>query len=161
MNRRPHHAREHEWFLADGEQPPLAAHLLTPRALYTHHGIYVGNGRVIHYAGCARGPWRGPVEIVSLERFARGRGIWVRCDASRFDRREVVERALSRLGERSYRILTNNCEHFCAWAMRDERRSRQVERYRAAPRAAWLAITGAVAREATERVDLQAQDGAR
>jgi Lecithin retinol acyltransferase len=32
--------------LQRGEEPPLAAHLITPRALYTHHGIYVGNGRV-------------------------------------------------------------------------------------------------------------------
>ena len=151
MNERSHHAREHEWFLADGEEPPLASHLVTPRALYTHHGIYLGKGRVIHYAGFAHGLWRGPVEVVSIERFARGRGIRVRCDASRFDRREIVERALSRLGERSYRFLTNNCEHFCAWAMRDERRSRQVERFRAAPRAAGRAI-GRVVRHELERL---------
>ena len=25
--------------------------------------------------------------------------------------------ARSRLGERSYRILTNNCEHFCEWCL--------------------------------------------
>ena len=36
---------------------PLGAHLVTPRRGYTHHGIYVGNGIVIHYAGSpARAP---------------------------------------------------------------------------------------------------------
>jgi hypothetical protein len=53
----------------------------------------------------------------------------------------VVERVRSRLGERRYRVLTNNCEHFCAWALRDERRSRQVERLRATPRALGRAIS--------------------
>ena len=120
--------------LRSGQEPPLAAHLITPRTLYTHHGIYVGNGRVIHYAGLAYGWRRGPVEIVSLERFAHGNDIWIRQDPRRFDPRAVVERALSRLGERGYRILTNNCEHFCAWALRDENRSSQVDRLRAVSR---------------------------
>ena len=46
----------------------------------------------------------------------------------------MVERARTRLGERSYRVLTNNCEHLCAWALRGESRSRQVDRLRAIPR---------------------------
>jgi hypothetical protein len=132
-----------DWLLAAGEEPPLAAHLVSPRTVYSHHGVYVGNGRVIHYAGLAHGLWRGPVEDVSLEGFAHGRGIRVRHDPPRFDRCEVVERARSRLGERSYRILTNNCEHFCAWALRGESRSAQIERLRATPRALWRAVCDA------------------
>lgn len=111
-----------------GEEPALASHLVTARALYSHHGIYVGNRRVIHYAGPSHGLCRGPVEEVSLEYFAHGRGIRVRHDRPRFDRREVVARARSRLGERSYRILTNNCEHFCEWCLNGASRSTQVER---------------------------------
>jgi hypothetical protein len=110
-----------------GEEPALACHLVTARTLYSHHGIYVGNGRVIHYAGLSHGLRRGPVEDVSLEYFAHGRGIRVRHDRPRFDRREVVARARSRLGEPSYRILTNNCEHFCEWCLNGASRSRQVE----------------------------------
>src|SRR5215468_4539022 len=109
--------------LRPGEEPPLASHLITPRALYTHHGIYVGNGRVIHYAGLAYGWRRGAVEDVPIERFAHGHNIRVRRDPRCFDPRAVVERARSRLGERGYRILTNNCEHFCSWALSDESRS--------------------------------------
>ena len=139
MFRRTNHACLIDSLLGPSE-PPLAAHLVTPRALYTHHGIYVGNGRVVHYAGLAYGWWRGPVEDVSLERFASGHAIRVLHDRRRFDRRAVVERARSRLGERRYRVLTNNCEHFCAWALRDECCSWQVERVLRVPRAAWRAL---------------------
>lgn len=105
----------------------MAAHLLTSRRIYTHHGLYVGGNRVIHYAGFSEGLHRGPVEEVSLERFAHGRGIRVRAEASRFDREEVLRRARRRLGERRYRVLSNNCEHFCEWCLRGESRSSQVE----------------------------------
>ena len=32
-------------------QIPLGAHLVTPRCGYTHHGIHVGDGQVVHYMG--------------------------------------------------------------------------------------------------------------
>src|SRR5262249_3189714 len=83
---------------------------------------------------------RGSVEEVSLERFAHGHGIRIRHDERCFERREVVERARSRLGERSYRLLTNNCEHFCTWALSDEIHSRQAERLLAVPRVIWRVI---------------------
>jgi hypothetical protein len=110
------------------EEPPLAAHLVSPRSFYTHHGIYVGNGRVIHYAGLAAGLRRGPVEITSLERFAHGHDIRVRHESRAFSFHEVIARARSRLGECGYHLLTNNCEHFCTWVLHDELKSRQVER---------------------------------
>jgi hypothetical protein len=138
MNRRTNYARDIQHgdvYLGSGAEPPLASHLVTPRTLYTHHGIYVGNGRVIHYAGFAYGLRRGPVEQVSLERFARGRAVRIQPGQRRFDSCEVVARALSRLGESRYRFLTNNCEHFCAWVLCDECRSGQVERLMAIPRA--------------------------
>jgi Lecithin retinol acyltransferase len=128
--------------LGPGQEPPLGSHLVTPRRLYCHHGIYVGNGRVIHYAGLARGLRRGPVEDVSLEHFAHGHEIRVRSERQLFDCCEVVERARSRLGEQRYRILTNNCEHFCAWALRGESRGRQLEQLRAFPQILYRAISG-------------------
>jgi hypothetical protein len=120
--------------LRAGQEPPLGSHLVTRRAFYSHHGIYVGGGRVIHYAGLAHGWRRGPVEEVSLERFADGRAIRLRDDRPCFDPREVVQRARSRLGECRYDLLRNNCEHFCTWALRDETHSRQVEWLRSVAR---------------------------
>jgi hypothetical protein len=52
----------------------------------------------------------------------------------------VVERVRSRLGEHRYRLLTNNCEHFCEWALRGESRSVQIERLHVRPRMAWRAF---------------------
>jgi len=72
---------------------------------------------------------------VSLASFARGRAIWVRAHREpRFESTEVTRRARSRLGEHCYRILSNNCEHFCEWCLRDEHRSYQVESLLALPR---------------------------
>ena len=110
------------------QEPPLGSHLVTPRRGYLHHGIYVGDGRVVHYAGLANGLYRGPVEEVPLSRFTRGRPVWVKSHApSSFECREVIQRARSRVGEDCYRLLTNNCEHFCEWCLRGEHRSYQVE----------------------------------
>jgi lecithin:retinol acyltransferase len=44
-------------------EPPLGAHLVTPRRAYTHHGIYVGLGRVVQYGGLSRGLGRGACAV--------------------------------------------------------------------------------------------------
>lgn len=116
------------------QQLPLGAHLVTPRRAYMHHGIYVGDGKVVHYAGLTHGLRRGPVEEISLARFTDGHPIGVRSDASlEFDRWEVIRRARSRVGEDHYRLLTNNCEHLCEWCLHGEHRSYQVEKWLAGP----------------------------
>jgi len=107
--------------------PPLGAHILTPRWCYSHHGIYVGRGRVVHYGGLSRALRRGPIEEVSLDQFAQGKPVFVRAQPGPVDREEVVRRARSRLGENRYHVLANNCEHFCEWCMRGQHRSYQVE----------------------------------
>jgi hypothetical protein len=108
----------------------IGAHLVTPRRGYSHHGIYIGGGRVVHYAGWSRAALTcRPVEEVSLEQFAGGRGVRTRDDSPRrFTPADVVARARSRLGEDSYRIASNNCEHFCHWCLSGENRSAQVDR---------------------------------
>jgi len=101
-----------------------------------HHGIYIGDGKVMHYAGLARGQIRGRVEEDSLSHFACGRRVWTRStDLPGFVPQEVIRRARSRVGENRYRILRNNCEHFCEWCLRGESRSYQVERFLSSRRA--------------------------
>jgi len=114
--------------LAEGDEPLPGAHILSPRRGYLHHGIYVGDGRVVHYSGLAHCLFRGPVEEVSLARFADGRSVWTRWRRQpAFDRSEIIRRARSRVGEDRYQILHNNCEHFCEWCIQGESRSYQVE----------------------------------
>jgi hypothetical protein len=108
------------------------AHLLTPRFGYTHHGIYAGEGLVIHYAGLSRSLRRAPVESVTLDEFAAGHAVRTVAEpGARYAGIEVVRRAASRLGEERYRLTTNNCEHFCSWCCRGESRSEQIEKWTA------------------------------
>ena len=122
-------------------EPALGAHLITQRRGYEHHGIYAGNGMVIHYAGFAKSAHRGPVEEVALEQFANGHAVAVRPHPfPKFSGAETVLRARSRLGENHYRLLTNNCEHFCAWCLLGESRSEQVHVCLTNPRAGVHAV---------------------
>jgi Lecithin retinol acyltransferase len=115
--------------LAAHEKPPLGAHLVTPRFAYAHHGVYVGDGAVVHY-GAYTDHWRrGPVEEVSLTRFAHRHPVWVRAGRPNgLQSAQIVRLARSRLGEDRYRFFTNNCEHFSEWCVNGEHRSPQVER---------------------------------
>lgn len=114
--------------LAPGDTPPAGAHLVTPWLGYAHHGIYVGNGKVVHYGALMYDVIRKPVEEVSLSEFAQGRPIFVVTHAEAgFEAGEVISRARSRLGENRYRLLSNNCEHFVEWCLHDDHRSFQVQ----------------------------------
>jgi hypothetical protein len=103
--------------------------LVVSRRGYRHHGIYVGEGRVIHYAGPFLYP-RGCVEEVALEDFADGRPVSVGSAPGWACAEDIVRRARSRLGECRYNLLSNNCEHFCNWCQLGEARSTQVESLR-------------------------------
>lgn len=109
---------------------PLGTHLVSGRTGYLHHGIYVGNGKVIHYAGLCESLKCGPVEEVSLRRFAARNDIYsIEESNARYQAEDAVVRARSRLGECQYRLLTNNCEHFCNWCLYGEAWSYQVRRF--------------------------------
>lgn len=103
-------------------------HLVVSRGLFTHHGLYLGGQQVIHYGGglSSREQADG-VEIISLEAFANGRHVTARPHPSAtYDADARLARALSRLGERQYHPLTNNCEHFVNWCIDAQARSPQV-----------------------------------
>ena len=117
------------WPLGLEGEPRLGAHLKSARRGYSHHGVYVGHGQVVHYSGLS-GAWQcGPVEEVSLLRFANGHEVRIvdHLDPP-YSPEEIVRRARSRLGEDDYRLLTNNCEHFCTWCLSGVSLSAQVAR---------------------------------
>ena len=143
----PSGLRPGDYVLDPEREPPIGAHMVTPRRGYTHHGIYVGRGWVVQYGGLSRGLRRGPVEEVPLSQFAQGRTIWIRQqESSTLDRDEVVRRARVRLGENRYHVLTNNCEHFCEWCVRGEHRSCQVDELIAHYGRAWQRLIELLAR---------------
>ncbi|HXZ06424.1 MAG TPA: lecithin retinol acyltransferase family protein [Paraburkholderia sp.] len=129
--------------LGDFETLEAGAHLVTQRRGYEHHGIYVGAGKVVHYAGFAGSAHRGPVEEVTLAHFAAGHTIVIRPNPlPKYSSDETVRRARSRLGENRYRLLTNNCEHFCAWCLLGESHSEQVRTCFTHPRAGLHTLVG-------------------
>ena len=118
--------------LAFNTEPPLGAHLVTRRCGYLHHGIYVGAGRIVHYSARLLSMIRDPVQEVTFARFSRRRPVFIRAPArGSYKPTEIVQRARSRLGEDRYRLLTNNCEHFCEWCTCGVHRSAQIEGLRA------------------------------
>jgi len=100
--------------------------LIVLRRGYRHHGIYAGSDRVIHYAGLTRHR-RGRIEEISLCDFVGNRPIHIATAPDEARGRDIVLRARSRLGERRYDLLNNNCEHFCNWCLLGESRSQQIE----------------------------------
>jgi hypothetical protein len=114
--------------LMPGDLPPLGAHLVTPWCGFAHHGIHVGDGQVIQYGALMYDLIRKPVEEVSLDSFSSGRPIFVvRHDDECLEATLVIQRARSRLGEKHYRLFSNNCEHFAEWCLHDVSRSFQAE----------------------------------
>lgn len=101
--------------------------LIVKGRFYRHHGIYVGNGRVIHYAGWFHSA-HGLIEEIPLKRFTKARPCTIgQRPSNGAAAQQIVQRARSRLGEQSYDLLRNNCEHFCNWCRLGHARSGQVE----------------------------------
>ncbi|MFC7685778.1 lecithin retinol acyltransferase family protein [Ureibacillus sp. GCM10028918] len=100
----------------DADDLQIGDHLWVQRFQYTHHGIYYGDGQVIHYL--IEG-----VTVDSLETFADG-SIVRRKNAyqspTNYSPNEIITRAQSRLGEYSYNLVFNNCEHFCRWCRKGD-----------------------------------------
>ena len=124
------------------EEPSVGAHLVTPWRGFAHHGIYVGDGRVVHYNSTVYQFRRRPIEETSLLEFHEGRPLFEVVHAeSVYEADEVVGRARSRLGEDRYHLLNNNCEHLVEWCLHGVERSFQVESANEFPRRAgewWL-----------------------
>nr|WP_315468608.1 lecithin retinol acyltransferase family protein [uncultured Undibacterium sp.] len=108
--------------------PKLGDHLIAARTGYTHHGIYIGNGDVIHYSGFHDGLNSGPVIKTSILEFANKGHLMVNVLPERkYDPAESIVRAFSKLGEAKYNLASNNCEHFVNWCIHGRRTSKQVE----------------------------------
>jgi len=67
------------------------------------------------------------IEKVDMEIFSQSRPVVVVDSKIEFSPEKVVQRALSRLGERSYDLWNNNCEHFANWCRSGDHSSPQVD----------------------------------
>jgi len=104
--------------MSAGYQP--GDHLVVSRRVYTHHGIYAGDGWVVHKDF-------SPVRLESLQTFGAGAKIRVcQRQPGDFPASTILARAVSRLGEDRYDLLTDNCEHFVRWCRNGKAESPQI-----------------------------------
>lgn len=97
---------------------------------YDHYGVYVGNNRVIHYCSSNGKVSDTEIQETSLYPYFKREKYFVLDlgNGAKFNSYETVRRAKSRLGEKSYNLLQNNCEHFAVWTKTGNARSYQLDR---------------------------------
>lgn len=110
---------------------------------YSHHGIDVGDGSVIHYESSTWmklvGRW-SPEHVprvcqTSGDEFSAGNAVHIRMYINGDTQAEVLSRAQSRIGETAYDLFHNNCEHFAVWCKTGVAHSTQVDAFEQATRA--------------------------
>ena len=109
----------------------IGSHLKVARLGYSHHGVYLGNGMVIHYASLCEGLKSAPVEVTTLAVFqgkAKKVEVVSYAGIKCFSPDQIIKRAMSRLGENKYHLITNNCEHFASWCITGIAESQQVKK---------------------------------
>lgn len=120
------------------KKPQYGDQIRVNRGLYYHHGIYVSDEHVIHFASLEPGHETDPnsamVVDTPLDVFLKGGQVEVReyeenlKDKVR-SKQDIVNYAYSCLGRKGYNIITNNCEHFsneCAFGKRESEQVNQV-----------------------------------
>ena len=138
--------------------------------LYYHYAVYIGRGKVIHYADPDKEMGKNPcihkadfryflsgatsyeillfseegkvpqhikIDLISgkeekgrfskKDRILFGKMFLGQMRINIFSPEETVNRAKIRLGEKNYKLKTNNCEHFAIWCKTGIRESTQVD----------------------------------
>lgn len=103
----------------------------------THHGIDLGDGTVVHWSSGLPGyasfadiftrKWAAQIRRTPFADFGDPDKVQVREYSTAFDADEVVRRALSRVGEKGYCLVGNNCEHLATWCKIGKHESEQVK----------------------------------
>ena len=133
-------------------------HICFPRHAYWHHAIvetaHESNGevKVIEYSNSAKqfiqdnsSPPKNPGLAVVLRRTFKleNESVYVIEHDRCYDPETVVSRAKSKLGERKYRPVTNNCEHFALWCKTRISSSEQVNNVKDASKVAVKTVIAA------------------
>ncbi len=120
-----------EW---TNDKPKYASQIRVNRGFYSHHGIYIDDDHVIHFGSLTKelDPATASIIMTTLSEFLNGGILEVASYneeelKERFSDSQIVNQAYSRLGEKGYNLISNNCEHFsneCCFGKKD---SRQVD----------------------------------
>lgn len=119
------------------EKTSYGDHIRVNRGMYYHHGIYVTDLHVIHFASITPGHEMDPNEAsiidTTLEQFLKGGECEKRIyteeeEKSKRSPQEIVSYAYSRLGDKGYNVVSNNCEHFANECVFGRKQSEQVNK---------------------------------
>lgn len=122
----------------DAQVAKRGDHLIVFRPLvrplgYYHHGIYVGGGKVIHYAG--ETAESAIIRYDSVAAFADSGEVRIICHDSgkHYLPEEVVKNAErylcnKRFNKKEYNFFLNNCEHFARWCKTGIAECKQTQR---------------------------------
>ena len=110
-------------------------HIRVKRPYYYHHGVYVGDGMVIHFTGEENDSISEPEKVIvrktTIEFFANGT-IVEKAKPNFLEKRHlknrklVVEEAEKAIGEGGYDFLHNNCEDFANRVCYDKKLTSQI-----------------------------------
>ena len=115
--------------------------------LYSHHGIYAGKGRVVHYKGAVREKQDPAVIISDIDTFLNKGKLRLRSYKKRLPHLETLQFAKEHLDKKAYSLVFNNCEHFATYCVTGKKKSRQVRRIIGGLATFTLAITGIFVQE--------------
>lgn len=84
--------------------------------IYSHHGIYMGDGTVIHFTELFKEQGKNKILRTSLSDFARRRRVEVvEYEGFHFHRDITMYLAEKSIGRKGFGLFRNNCEHFASW----------------------------------------------
>lgn len=95
---------------------------------YKHHGIYMGDGKVIHVSGSVREKVSPEVRESDLSLFLKGKSPKKMKYHTRLPASETIRTAKKLLRDGSYSMVLNNCEHFAAYCATGKKKSMQVRK---------------------------------
>ena len=119
------------------QKPKYADHIKVWRnSFYTHHGIFVSNNEIIHFASRDGDNLTGSdneIHKTDLRSFLRGGILEVKVynseELAQLNPPNVIVKiARSLVGDDGYNLVFNNCEHFANYCTLGEHRSHQVEK---------------------------------
>ena len=124
----------------------LGDHIYVRRLLFSHHGIYAGDGNVIHYTGEEKEKKAPLVRETNIEGFLKGGKLKRRNYKKRLLPFETLNLARKHLSNNSYSLTLNNCEHFATYCATGKRKSKQLRKAVGGLVGIALAITGTIIR---------------
>lgn len=120
-------------------------HVKVRRYGYSHHGIDLGDGTVVHLSGEPLRPGDACVCRVSMEDFLCGGQLRVvEYPADAREAEKVVAAALAQLGSVGYDVWSNNCEHFAVHCKTGRKHSHQIRRVTVIAAAAIAGVAGLI-----------------